>query len=172
MPNIQKEEMVRTIKKELEDATAVWVVDYKGLTVKESEEFRRSIRETGASCKVLKNTLTLRALSELEMPTLEDILNGPSAFIFASGDPVASAKAVKEFSKSNENVVIKGGIMDGKEVSAEEVDKIAELPTREELIAMLLRTMQGPATGLVRVLNGPMESFARVLNAIKDTKVA
>lgn len=172
MPNIAKEEKVRTIVEDLKEASAVWVIDFKGLSVKESEQLRSSIRETGATVKVLKNTLTKLALEEAGMPTLEDVLNGPSAFVFAKDDPVPSMKALKEFSKSNDKLSFKGGIMDGQAVNAEQMAAIADLPSREELMAMLLRTLQGPATGLVRVLNGPMEAFARAVNAIKDTKVA
>ena len=172
MPNIAKEEKVRTIKADLEKATAVWVVDYRGLTVKESEQLRGAIREADAQLKVLKNTLTQRALAELELPTMDEILAGPSAFVFTNGDPVAAAKTLKKFGKENKNLVIKGGIMEGREVNADQVQAIAELPSREELIAKLLGTLQNPMTGLVRVLNGPMESFARVVDAIKDQKVA
>ncbi|MGI6221619.1 MAG: 50S ribosomal protein L10 [Coriobacteriales bacterium] len=172
MPNIAKEEKVRDIKADLEKATAVWVVDYRGLTVKQSESLRGAIREADAQLKVLKNTLTQRALAELELPTMDEILAGPSAFVFTNGDPVAAAKVLKTFGKDNKNLVIKGGIMDGREVNAEQVQAIAELPSREELIAKLLGTLQNPMQGIVRVLNGPMEQFARVVDAIKDTKVA
>lgn len=172
MPNIKKEETIRSIKEDAKNASAIWVVDFRGLPVKKTEELRRSIREAGGCVKVYKNTLTAIALSELEMPAIDDILEGPSAFVFCGDDPVAPAKAIKTFAQDNKSLVIKGGIMDGRAVTAEQVTEIAELPSREELIAMLLRTLQGPATGLVRVLNGPMEAFARAVNAIKDTKVA
>ncbi len=172
MPSIAKEEKVRSIVEEVSGATAIWVVDYKGLSVKESEVLRNAIRETGATVKVLKNTLTKLALAEAGLPALDDILNGPSMFVFAKGDPVPSMKALKEFGKENDKLSFKGGIMDGAAVDAEQMSAIADLPSREELIAMLLRTMQGPATGLVRVLNGPAESLVRVIDAIKDTKAA
>jgi large subunit ribosomal protein L10 len=172
MANIAKEEAVRSIVEDIKNSTAIWVVDYRGLTVKESESLRKAIRESDAQMKILKNTRTKRALAELEMPTLDDILAGPSAFVFTNSDPVAAAKALKAFSKENKNLVIKGGIMDGRAVNAEQVIAIADLPSREQLIAQLLATMQGPMSGLVRVLNGPMSSFARVLDAIKETKVA
>ena len=150
----------------------MWVVDYRGLTVKESEALRRSIREADAVMKVYKNSLVELALKELDMPSMGDVLAGPSAFVFADGDPVASAKALKDFAKANENLVIKGGIMDGAFVDAEAVEKIAALPSREELIAKLLGTIQNPLQQIVRVLNGPMESFARVVSAIEDQKNA
>lgn len=172
MPTAEKEEKIRQTVEDLKTANAVWVVDYRGLTVNQSETLRRQIRETGSSMKVLKNTLTKRALSEAELPTLDDILSGPSAFIFAEGDPSASAKVIRDFAKDNPQLEIKGGIMEGREVDADDVMAIADLPTRDELLSMLLRTLQGPATGLVRVLNGPMEAFARAVSAIADTKEA
>ena len=172
MPSIAKEEKLRTILEDVKSAQAIWVIDFRGLTVKESEELRARIREAGAVLKVHKNTLTKLALSELELPTMDSILEGPSAFVFAPGDPVASAKALKAYSQENKKVQIKGGIMDGRELSVDQVIAVADLPSREQLLAMLLQTMQGPATKLVRVLNGPMEKFARTLDAIKDTKVA
>ena len=133
MPSVQNTERLEVIKSDLADITAMWVVDYRGLTVKESQQLRRSIREAGAIMKVHKNTLVQLALKELDMPNVDEILSGPSAFVFAEGDPVASAKAIKDFAKGNENLVIKGGNMDGAYVDAEAVEKIAALPSREEL---------------------------------------
>lgn len=172
MPSTKNQEKYAVIKEDLSKIQAMWVVDYRGLTVKESEALRRSIREADAVMKVYKNSLVELALKELDMPSMGDVLAGPSAFVFADGDPVASAKALKDFAKANENLVIKGGIMDGAFVDAEAVEKIAALPSREELIAKLLGTIQNPLQQIVRVLNGPMESFARVVSAIEDQKNA
>lgn len=172
MPSTKNQEKYAAIKEDLSKIQAMWVVDYRGLTVKESEALRRSIREADAVMKVYKNSLVELALKELDMPSMGDVLAGPSAFVFADGDPVASAKALKDFAKANENLVIKGGIMDGAFVDAEAVEKIAALPSREELIAKLLGTIQNPLQQIVRVLNGPMESFARVVGAIEDQKNA
>lgn len=172
MPSVQNTERLEVIKHDLEDIQAVWVVDYRGLTVKESEELRNSIREAGATMKVHKNTLVRLALKEMDMPSLDEILSGPSAFVFAAGDPIASAKALKDFAKKNENLVIKGGIMDGAFVDAEAVEKIAALPSREELIAKLLGSLQNPMVKTVRVLNGPMEAFARCVSQIAEQKDA
>lgn len=144
MPSTKNVDALAQIKEDLADVQAVWVVDYRGLTVKEAQELRRNIREAGAVMKVYKNTLMHIALKELDMADMDEILSGPSAFVFADGDPVASAKALRDFSKDNETLVIKGGIMDGKFVDAEAVKKIAALPSREELIAKLLGSLQNP----------------------------
>ena len=172
MPSVQNTERLAEIKEDLTDIQAMWVVDYRGLTVKQSEQLRNSIREAGAIMKVHKNKLVRLALKELDMPEMDEVLAGPSAFVFAEGDPVASAKALKDFAKANENLVIKGGMMDGAFVDAEAVEKIAALPSREELIAKLLGSLQNPMVKTVRVLNGPMEAFSRCVSAIADQKDA
>lgn len=170
MPSIQNEEKVKQIVEDLKAANAMWVINYTGLSVKESEELRHTVRDAGGQVKVLKNTLTARALQELGLPTLEGILEGPSAFVFAIGDPVESAKAIKNFAKTNKKIKIKGGMMDGHQYDAAQVEAIADLPSREQLLSMLLQVMLGPATGVVRVLNAPMEYFARAVNSIKEKK--
>ena len=172
MPNKHNIESVAKIVEELEGISAMWVIDYRGLTVKEVEALRGSIREADAKMGVYKNTLVRLALKSAELPELDDILAGPSAFVFAAGDPVASAKAIKEFAAKNENLVIKGGMMDGVAYDAAQVEAIAALPSREELIAKLLGTISNPRVKMVRVCNGPMEYFARAGSAIADQKSA
>ena len=172
MPNKHNVENVAKIAEELQDITAMWVIDYRGLTVKEVETLRRAVREADAKMGVYKNTLMRLALENAELPELGDILSGPSAFVFATGDPVASAKAIKDFAKQNENLVIKGGMMDGVAYGAAEVEAIAALPSREELIAKLLGTISNPMVKMVRVCSGPMEYFARAVSAIADQKSA
>lgn len=168
MPNAQNTEMLANIKSDLENAKAMWVVDYRGLTVKEIQQLRRDIREAGASMKVYKNTIMHIALAEMDGPNMDEILAGPSAFVIADEDPVASAKAIKTFAASNENLVIKGGMMDGAYVDADQVKAIASLPSREELIAKLLGTINNPLVQTVRVLNAPMEALARTISAIAE----
>ena len=128
MPNVKNQETLAKIKEELSATQAVWIVDYRGLTVKEIQELRRNVRETGAQMKVYKNTLMHLALSESDLPTMDDMLEGPSAFVFSTDDPAASAKALKNFAKSNENLSIKGGMMDGVAYDAAQVEAIASLP--------------------------------------------
>ncbi len=172
MPNAQNQETLAKIKEDLESVSAMWVVDYRGLSVKDIQTLRGSIREADASMKVYKNTIMHIALEELALPNMDEVLSGPSAFVFAGEDPVASAKAIKDFAKKNDNLVIKGGMMDGAFVDAAQVEAIASLPSREELIAKLLGTISNPLVKTVRVLNGPMEAFARCVSAIADQKNA
>ena len=172
MPNAQNKEMLTLIKADLADLTAVWVVDYRGLTVKQFEALRGDLREAEATIKVYKNTLMAIGLKEMDLPELGEVLEGPSAFIFAYNDPVASAKAINNFAKENKTLEIKGGLMDGQALDADQVKAVAALPSREELIAKLLGTISNPLVQTVRVLNGPMSAFARTVQAIADQKGA
>ena len=172
MPNAQNVETLAKIKEELEAANAVWVVDYRGLTVKESQQLRREIREAGAHLKVYKNTLMEIALAEKELPTLDDLLQGPSAFVFSENDPAASAKVIKDFAKENKNLVIKGGMMDGQQYNAAEVEAIASLPSREELIAKIAGAISGVARGLAVSINGVPSGIAQCIKQITEQKPA
>ena len=172
MPNAQNKEMLEAIKADLDGVSAVWVVDYRGLTVKEIQNLRHNIREAGANMKVYKNTLMRIALEQSELPTLDDMLEGPSAFVFAGDDVAAAAKAVKNFAKDNQNLEIKGGLMEGKAVSAAEVEAIASLPSREELIAQIAGAISGVARGLATTINGVPRGLAQVVKAVADQKEA
>ncbi|MDR1016944.1 MAG: 50S ribosomal protein L10 [Coriobacteriales bacterium] len=166
MPNTAKIEKVRQISADLKAADLVWVVDYRGLTVSAAEQLRRDVRATGASFKVYKNTLTKLALADAGLPALDEILQGPSAFVFAEGEPVESAKALKNFAKAHDALEIKGGILNGAVVSVEHIKAIADLPTREELLAKLLGTLSNPASKLVRTLNEIPAQLVRTLGAM------
>lgn len=172
MPNAENKQMLEDIKADIQACGAMWVVDYRGLTVKEIQNLRRQIREADAQMKVYKNTIMHIALSETDCPDMDAVLAGPSAFVFAGEDPVASAKVLRDYAKDNENLEVKGGMMDGAFVDAAQVNEIASLPSREELIAKLLGTINNPLVQTVRVLNAPMEAFARVVSAIEGQKAA
>ena len=168
MPNAQNKEMLASIKEDLDGVSAMWVVDYRGLTVKEMQQ----LRETGSVMKVYKNTLVLLALAEAELPTLDDMLAGPSAFVFSGNDVAASAKALKTFAKANENLEIKGGLMEGAAVSAAEVEAIASLPSREQLMAQIAGAISGVARGLATTINGVPRGLAQVVKAVAEQKEA
>ena len=172
MPNVKNQETLAAIKEDLGGACAVWVVDYCGLTVKEIQALRRSIREAGGSMKVYKNTLMRIALADAGLPTLDDLLQGPSAFVFADKDAAAAAKAVKEFAKNNQKLEIKGGLMEGKAVTAEEVEAIASLPSREQLLGQIAGAISGVARGLAVSLSGVSRGLAVATQAVADQKEA
>lgn len=172
MPSVQNQEIVAKIGDELEGIASMWVVDYRGLTVKEIQELRRNIREAGAEMKVYKNTLMHLALTNKELPTLDDLLEGPSAFVFAQEDPAAAAKAIKNFAKSNENLVIKGGIMDGQVYDASQVEAIASLPSKEELIGQVAGLLNNVIAGLATSINGVPRGVAQVISQVAEQKPA
>jgi len=168
MPNQAKIEGVKKIREDLASADAIWIVDNRGLNVKKTEELRRKIRDLGASFKVYKNSLIELTMAEMGFPDMHDVLQGPSGFVFVSGDPVASAKVLKAFAKENENLKIKGGLLNNEIVTADQIRAVADLPSREELIAKLIGTIRSPLSGIVGVLNGPASKLVRVLNAISE----
>ena len=172
MPNAQNKAMMDSIKADIDGLNAAWVVDYRGLTVKEVETLRNAIREADASMKVYKNTLVRIALNEHDVTCLDAILEGPSAFIFCKNDPVASAKALTEFAKGNEKLVIKGGMMEGNFVSPAEFQAVASLPTREELYAKIAGAISGVACGLAVSINGVPSGLAQSINQVSEKKSA
>ena len=170
MPTVRKEELVEEIKDRFSGSQAVIMADYRGLSVKEMQQLRTKLREIGAEITVYKNSLTEIAMRELALPKMDEYLAGPTAFVFAGEDPVAPAKALTAFAKEHKALELKGGLVENQVVNAEGIKAIASLPSREELIAKLLGTMQNPLVKTVRVLNGPASAFARVLGAIAEQK--
>lgn len=172
MPNKQNVENVAKISEQLNGVAAMWVVDYRGLTVKESEALRRSLRECDAKMGVYKNTLMRLALENAGMPAMGDVLSGPSAFVFAEGDPVASAKALKEFAAKNSNLIIKGGVMEGTAYDAAQVEAIASLPSREQLYGQLAGLISGFARRIAVSINGVPSGLARAVKGVSEQKSA
>lgn len=153
MPTINKTDLVAEIKERFAAADSVIMVDYRGLTNKEIETLRVSLREVEASMKVYKNSLTEIAMRELALPAMDDILAGPTAFVFALGEPNVAAKALATFAKTNKALELKGGLVDSQVVDADGIKAIAALPSRDELLAKVLGTMKNPMANFVRVLD-------------------
>ena len=172
MPTQQKVDQVAEITEQFKNTAGCWFVDARGLSVKEVQELRVQIRNSGGHMHVYKNKLAARAMADLDLPEIPEILAGPTAFVFCDKDVAAPAKVIKEFSAEHENLEMKGGFVEGSVVSVEDALKIADLPSKEQLVAMLLSTLQAPVTGLVRVCNAPIESLARAIKAIADEKQA
>jgi large subunit ribosomal protein L10 len=172
MATSQKEALVGEIKDRLNEAGALLLVDYRGLSVKEMHELRLSLRAAASELKVYKNSLTEIAIRELALPDLDSYLAGPTGIVFTGEDPVAPAKALTAFARQHNLLEVKGGLVENVVVDADGVKAIATLPSREELIAKLLGTMLSPLTGFARVLNGPVEAFARSVQAVADQKAA
>ena len=160
MPTQKKADQIEEIAGKLDQYNACWFIDARGLTVKDTQELRRNVRAAGGEMKVYKNTLAIRALAQLELPTCEEILAGPTAFVFAGEDVAAPAKAVNDVAKKNKNLEIKGGLMDGAVMSQEEVVKIASLPSRDQLIGQIACSLTAVASQLAIALGEMCEKEA------------
>ena len=165
----QKAEVIAEVNAQLEHAQAVIIAEYRGLDVASATVLRKKARESGVYLRVLKNTLVRRAIGESEFGVLQDQLVGPLMYAI-SEDPVAPAKLFAEFAKENKGLTIKAGAMPGSFLDAEGVKALAEMPSRDELLAKLLGTLQAPLTQFVRTLNEVPTKFVRALAAVKEQK--
>ena len=174
MPNIEeKSQVVAEIKEKFQQSKGVVLADYRGLTVAEVTQLRNQLRQAGVEYKVLKNTLVRRAAQEVGVEGLEAYLEGPTALAF-SADPVAPAKVLSDFVKTNKlkTFQIKAGVVEGRVVGPEGVKDLAELPSREVLLAMVLRGMQAPLAGMANVLQGPIRKMGYALEEVRKLKEA
>ncbi|SFU68496.1 50S ribosomal protein L10 [Alicyclobacillus macrosporangiidus] len=140
----EKEQLVAEIADRLSRSKATIITDYRGLNVAEVTELRKQLREAGVEYRVLKNTLTRRAAAQAQVAGIEEYLTGPSAIAFGFEDPVAPAKVLFDFAKKHKALELKGGVVEGRVVSAKEVEALANLPSREGLLSMLLSVLQAP----------------------------
>ena len=165
----QKQAVVTEIAAQLGNAQAVIVAEYRGLNVDSVTGLRTAARKSGVYLRVLKNSLARRAVKGTPFEKLAEQMSGPLMYGIAQ-DPVAGAKVMAEFAKANESFVIKAGAMPNSVMSAKEVQALASLPGREELLATLVGTMQAPVAKLVRTMNEVPGKFVRALAAVRDQK--
>lgn len=166
----KKEAVVDSIKEKLEASQSVVLIDYRGLTVAEVTELRNQMREAGVEYQVLKNTMIKRAAEKAGIEGMDPILEGPTAVAFGINDPVAPAKILTKFAKDTKKITIKGGVLAGNAIDVAAVENLAKLPSKEELIAKMLGSLNAPITGLVMVLSGVTSKFVRTLEAIRVQK--
>jgi len=167
----QKQAMVSEVAAKLQGAQSVIVAEYRGLNVERVTQLRSKARKSGVWLRVLKNTLARRAVKGTPFEKLSDQMVGPLMYGI-SQDPVAGAKVLSEFAKENELFVIKAGAMPNAVMSAQDIKALSQLPSREELLATLLGTMQAPVTKLVRTMNEVPSRLVRALAAVRDAKQA
>ena len=167
----QKQAMVSEVSAQLKGAQTVIVAEYRGLDVGRVTQLRSKARKSGLYLRVLKNTLARRAVQGTPFEKLSDKMVGPLMYGI-SQDPVSGAKVLSEFAKDNEQFVIKAGAMPNSLMSAQDIKAFALLPSREELLAKLMGTMQAPIAKLVRTMNEVPAKFARTLAAVRDAKPA
>jgi large subunit ribosomal protein L10 len=169
MPTARKETAVGELAEKLAGAKNLFLTDYAGLTVAEITKLRGELRKDGNTYSVVKNTLFRIAAGDLAAQ-LESFLTGPTGIVFAGSDPVAPAKALKTFSDTVKRVAVKAAYIDGQVVGPAQVEKLAKLPPKLELIANLVGTLANPIRGLVTVLSGNQSGLVRVLDAIREQK--
>jgi len=165
----QKKAVVAEVSAQVDKAQAIIVAEYRGLEVGSMTELRRRARRSGVYLRVLKNTLARRAVKDTPFAKLAESMTGPLVYGISS-DPVATAKVMNEFAKGNEKFVIRAGAMPNAVISAREVVALASMPSREELVARLMGTMQAPIAQFVRTLNEVPSKFVRALAAVRDSK--
>lgn len=168
----QKQQVVEEIREKISKSQAVVLVDYRGLNVEEVTELRKKYKEAGVDYKVYKNSLMRFAFKNAGLEDFNEFLTGPNAIAFSFDDPVAPAKITDEFAKDHKNLEIKAGIVDGKIIDIEEIKALAELPSREVLIAQVLGGLNAPITGFVNVLQGNIRNLVYALNAIREKQEA
>ncbi|MBA2444837.1 MAG: 50S ribosomal protein L10 [Nocardioidaceae bacterium] len=166
MARPDKAAAVAELADEFRSSSAAVLTEYRGLTVKQLQELRRALGEN-ASYAVVKNTLTKIAAKEAGVDSFDDLLVGPSAIAFVKGDPVEAAKSLRDFAKANSPLIIKGGVLDGKPLTPAEIAKIADLETREVLLAKLAGAMLASLQNAVSLFNAPLSQAARVVGALQ-----
>lgn len=167
----EKKAVVAEIAERVKTAQAIVLAEYRGIEVGDMTQLRAKARQQGVYLRVLKNTLARRAVADTPFAGLSDQMVGPLAYGI-SVDPVAAAKVLNDFAKANEKLVIKGGAMANYVMDAKGVKALATMPSREELLAKLLGTMQAPISKFVQTLNEVPSKFVRGLAAIRDQKQA
>lgn len=156
-----KQQAVEEITSKLRESTTTVVADYRGLNVAQVTELRKQLREAGVEFQVLKNSLVRRATEVAELSELNTILTGPTAIAFSKTDAVAPAKILNDFAKKNNALELKGGVVEGRVVDVAQIKALAELPSREGLLSMLLS-----------VLQAPMRNFALAVKAVSEKQEA
>jgi large subunit ribosomal protein L10 len=167
----QKATVIDEIAGQISEANAVYAIDYRGISVPQAAALRARLHEADASFRVVKNTLTLRAVDQAHPPgaeSLKGLLEGPTALAFVRGDVAAAAKALNDYARETSLLPFKGGLVDGEAFDADQLRSIARLPTRDVLYGQLVGMVAAPLTGLVRTLNALISGLALQLGQIAE----
>lgn len=171
-PRSEKVAVVDEVRERLSSSSATLLTEYRGLKVGELAELRRNLRSAGGDFKIYKNTLVRFAVRDLGIEIDEAMLTGPTAVAFVDGDAAAVAKALRDYSRTNPNLVLKGGVLGTKALTAEQTTALAELPSREVLLAQLAGALQAPMAKLAGLLQAMPRNLAYGLKALVDQKIA
>ena len=169
MPTQAKAAVINEITARFPESSAAVLTEYRGLTVAQLTQLRRSLG-AGSSYAVVQNTLTKRAAGAVGFSDLDPLLNGPTAIAFIAGDPVEAAKAIRDFARANPALVVKGGIVEGRTVDAAEVTRLADVESREVLLARMAGAMKGNLTKAAGLFQAPLSQVARLAAALQEKK--
>jgi large subunit ribosomal protein L10 len=170
-PNAAKVGAVAEIAEQFTNSSAAVITEYRGLTVKQVTDLRRSLG-SDTTYAVVKNTLTKRAAADAGVTIDDSLLIGPTAIAFVTGDPVEAAKGLRDFARTNRLLVIKGGVLDGKSLSPAEINRIADLESREVLLAKMAGALKALPTRAAGLFQAPLSQLARLAKALEDKKPA
>ena len=165
-----KKVIVAEVNAAAANALSAVLADYQGLTVGQMTDLRKQARESGVYLRVVRNTLLKRALAGTEYECVNDTLTGPTILAFSQEDPGSAARLVKDFAKENKALEVKALSVGGQLLSADQIDVLAKLPTREQAISMLMSVMQAPVTKLARTINEVPGKLVRTVAAVRDQK--
>ncbi len=163
----EKQAMVSEVQQKFSQANSVILADYRGLNVQEVTELRRKLREAGVEYKVIKNTLTSRAAKAANIEGLDEHLAGPTALAFSYEDPAVPAKVLADFAKDHKKLELKAGVLEGKVINIDSVKALANLPSREVLLAKTVGLFQAPLRNMAGVLAGPLRKFVYAVDAVR-----
>jgi len=166
MEKRQKEVLIQELTEDLRGNAVVFLGDFTGMDVETATELRKRFREAGVRCRVAKNTLARRAMDEVGLGSLSGFLTGPNAIVIAERDPGAAAKIMVEFEKQKNTPKIRAGWVDSAVMTATDIRRIAELPSRDVLLAQIAAGFQAPVSGLARLLNELLRRFVATLDAV------
>ena len=166
----QKAAVIEEVAGQLREADAVYAVDYRGTSVPQAAELRSKLRDADTRFRVVKNTLTERAADDAGAEAIKPYLEGPTALVFVNGDAAVAAKTLSDFSRTSGLLAFKGGWMGGEVLSAEQIDAIAKLPSRDVLYGRLVGMVASPITGLASAMGGLIGGLARQLQQIAEQK--
>jgi large subunit ribosomal protein L10 len=164
----EKAVVIEEVASQIKEAQAIFAVDYRGLSVRQAADLRARLIEIDANLRVVKNTLTERAVDQVGAEPLKQFLEGPTAFTFVQGDPVLAAKAIAAFRREAQLPEFKGGWMDGKELTIADIEALSRLPSLEVMHGQLVGLVANPLSGLVRTLNALLSGIAIALGQIQE----
>jgi large subunit ribosomal protein L10 len=165
-----KERIVKEYTDRLKEASSFFITDFSGLTNKQLEELRAKLRETSTKYMIVKNSLCRIALKDVKIKDMDSMIDGACGLGLANGDPVSISKIFVDFSKKNDNLQLKGGYIDGELLNEQDIKELAQLPSREELLARLVMAINAPISGFVGVCSGMLKKLLYALNDIVNKK--